>query len=77
MNFDFLIDMLIPLNAYVLPVLQVLGMLVIVGLGVDKLIPDEKDGGFMSKVFGIPVVGAILSSVKRFSPLNVKEEEKK
>jgi len=56
-------------------VLMGLGTLVLLGTVIDSLIPDEKDGGFMKKVMGIPVLGSFLEALKRFSPLNVKPKE--
>ena len=54
--------------------LAFLGGLVVFGTFVDQIIPDEKDGGFMKKLFSIPILGSFLEAVARFSPFNVKEK---
>jgi hypothetical protein len=51
-------------------VLKWLGIAVVVGLILDRLIPDTYDGGFMSKLVNIPVLGHIILLVIKFSPLN-------
>jgi len=55
-------------------VLMGLGAIVVIGTVIDSVIPDEKDGGFMKKAFALPLVGTLLLALKKFSPLNVKEE---
>ena len=51
-----------------------LGGIVVIGTFVDSVIPDEKDGGFMTKAFAIPVVGDLLKGLAKFSPFNIKEK---
>jgi len=56
-------------------VLKILGSIVVVGTFVDHLIPDEKDGGFMTKLLSIPVLGSILGAITRFSPFNISDKK--
>lgn len=53
-------------------VLVVLGSLTVLGTVVDSLIPDEKDGGFMTKILAIAVLGPFLTWTTKFSPFNIK-----
>lgn len=55
-------------------IFQILGALTIIGTVIDKLIPDEKDGGFMTKILNIPILGKILSALSRFSPLSYNDK---
>jgi hypothetical protein len=56
-------------------IFTILGALVVVGTVVDSMIDDEKDGGFMKKLLAAPILGSLLSALKRFSPFNIKEEK--
>lgn len=58
-------------------VLMGLGVIVVIGTVVDSLIPDEKDGGFMTKILAIPVLGQLLSALTKFSPLNTRSQDPK
>ena len=49
-----------------------LGSLVVVGTAVDKMIPDDKDKAFMAKILAVPVLGALLNALAKFSPFNYK-----
>lgn len=73
MEFEAILGMVVGLGPVAGNLLMVLGSLVVIGTAVDMKIPDEKDGGFMKKVLGIPLLGALLKATARFSPLNVKE----
>ena len=55
-------------------IFQILGALTIIGTVIDKLIPDEKDGGFMTKILNVPILGKILSALSRFSPLSYNDK---
>ena len=77
MDYEPILQYLITLSPKVELALMILGSLVIIGMIVDKMIPDEKDGGFMSKILSIPLLGDLLKHLKRYSPLNIKEDEKK
>ena len=48
---------------------------VVIGIGIDMIVPDEIDKGFMKKVMAIPVLGSFLAALKRFSPFNVKDQQ--
>jgi hypothetical protein len=72
MNFDPIIAFILTVSPIVQTVLTVLGSLVVIGTGIDAAIPDEKDGGFMTKILSIPIVGDFLKAITRFSPFNVK-----
>ena len=73
MEWQAIVDFLVPLSPWVTYILVGLGTLTVIGTGVDKLIPDEKDGGFMKKVLAFPIVGGFLTFITKFSPFNVKE----
>lgn len=75
MDFNFIFDYLISLAPWVSLVFIALGSLVVIGTAVDAAIPDEKDGGFMTKLLAIPVIGPLLNALKRFSPFNAKPKE--
>jgi hypothetical protein len=75
MDFTPIMAYLQGLAPWVSYLLMGLGSLVIIGTVVDAMIPDEKDGGFMKKALGLPILGGLLEHLKRYSPLNVKEKE--
>ena len=72
MEFDAIYSMALGIAPWLGWVTMILGSLVLIGIVVDKAIPDAKDGGFMTKVLGIPVLGALLRWTTKFSPFNVK-----
>lgn len=51
-------------------VLAILGGLVVAGTVIDKIVPDTYDKGFMSKLYNMAIIGAILKSLVRFSPFS-------
>jgi len=55
--------------------LMILGFLVAFCTALDAVIPDSKDKGWFKKVLKVPILGSLLLFLKRFSPLNVKEEK--
>lgn len=75
MDFSFILDYLLTLAPWVGQAFMVLGALVVIGTAVDSVIPDEKDGGFMTKALSLPIIGSLLSAIKRFSPFNIKPKE--
>lgn len=70
MDWMVILEFLKNLAPWVSTLLMILGSLVVVGLGVDAMIPDEQDKGFMKKAMVIPVLGDLLKSLARFSPFN-------
>ena len=72
MDYTIIFEFLKGLAPWVGYVLTVLGALVVIGTGIDASIPDEKDHGFMTKIFAIPFLGGFLKAVAQFSPFNVK-----
>lgn len=72
---DTVINMLLPLAPWVQGVFTILGAAVVVGMAVDKAIPDEKDKGFMGKILAFPVIGPFLAALSKFSPFNFKDKE--
>lgn len=68
-----ILDFLLPLSPVIGYVFMGLGILVIVGTFIDRLIPDTKDKGFMKYVLNIPILGSLLTAMTRFSPFNIKE----
>lgn len=72
MDLNLLLDYAATLAPWVVNVFAVLGGAVVVGTAIDTAIPDEKDGGFMKKLLATPVLGSVLSALKRFSPFNHK-----
>jgi hypothetical protein len=72
MDLTLALDYLVTLAPWVANVFMFLGGLVVVGTAVDKVVPDEKDKGFMKKLLAVPVLGSVLEALKRFSPFNHK-----
>jgi hypothetical protein len=72
MDLNVVLDYLVTLAPWVQNVFAVLGGVVVAGTAIDAVIPDEKDKGFMKKILEIPVVGAVLKGLKKFSPFNHK-----
>lgn len=73
MDFDSVLLMLAALGPAVKWSLVVLGSFVVIGTGIDSVIPDEKDGGFMKKLYAVPLLGLLLKAMAKFSPFNVRE----
>ena len=67
------LEFLNTLAPWVQYVLIALGTITVIGTGVDAVVPDEKDKGFMKKLFATPVLGDLLKALAKFSPFNVKE----
>lgn len=76
MDWSPVLEFLKTLAPWVQYVFIALGSLVVIGTGVDAIVPDEKDHGFMTKLFAIPVVGDLLKALSKFSPFNVREDKK-
>ena len=74
MEFQGIIDFLNSLAPWVVYVFSGLGMLVVVGIGIDAIIDDKIDGGFMKKILKLPVLGSFLEYITRFSPFNIREK---
>lgn len=74
MDFTPVFDFLLGLAPWVETLFSVLGTLVFVGMFVDSLIPDDKDGAFMSKILDIPILGHLLKGLKHFSPFDYKNK---
>lgn len=55
--------------------LMILGSIVVIGTGLDYMIPDTKDNGFMKKVLAIPILGSFLSALTKFSPFNYNADK--
>lgn len=72
MDFTQILLFLQSLAPWVSYVLMGLGGLVVIGVAVDSVIPDEIDKGFMSKVMGVPILGALLQALAKFSPFQKK-----
>jgi hypothetical protein len=70
MDWTPVLEFLKTLAPWVTYVLMALGSLVIIGSAVDSVIPDEKDKGFMKKLFEIPVLGDLLKALAKFSPFH-------
>lgn len=73
MDWTPILDFLNTLAPWVIYILSSLGTLVVLGTGIDALIPDEKDKGFMGKVMNIPVLGQLLDALIKYSPFNFKK----
>ena len=67
-EYDAIVNFIVSLWAPAQYVFVVLGGLVVIGTCVDKLVPDQYDKGFMSKIFAIPYAGAFLKHIAKFSP---------
>lgn len=70
--FEQLFDLIAKLSPVIGIILASLGMLVVIAMGVDAIIPDEKDGGFSKKLLEVPFLGLVLKALIKFSPLNYK-----
>ena len=77
MDWTPVLTFLLTLAPWVSTAFMILGALVVIGITVDTLIPDEKDHGFMKKLMATPILGEFLEALKRFSPFNTKDKEKK
>jgi hypothetical protein len=71
-NWDAVFNWVIGLSPIANYVLMGLGAIVVLGTFIDSIIPDEKDGGFMTKILAIPILGSFLAQLKKFSPFNYK-----
>jgi len=76
MDFTPILEWLVTLKPWVIYILTGLGLLVVIGITIDNLIPDEKDKGFMKFALNIPVLGDLLKALAKFSPLNNRDNEK-
>lgn len=70
---DMILDYLNNLYPWLHWTFITIGSLTVIGTGIDKIIPDSIDGGFMTKIFNIPILGGVLRMLSRFSPFNVRE----
>ncbi len=75
--FDKVLDWFNGAWTYAPVVLAWLGGLVVVGTIIDKIVPDEYDKGFMSKIYNMPIIGLLLKALVRFSPFSADVEQKK
>lgn len=66
--FEQLFDLIAPLSPVIATILAILGALVILAIGIDSVLPKEKQ--FSKKMFKIPVLGLLLKALVKFSPLN-------
>jgi len=53
-----------------------LGGGVVAGTIIDAIVPDKYDKGFMSYVLKIPVLGQVLTVLKKFSPFHAEAKKK-
>jgi hypothetical protein len=67
MDFNAILDVFSAAYSWAPIVLTILGSLVVGGTIVDKLVPDEKDNGFMTKLYNYPILGTLLKALVRFS----------
>jgi hypothetical protein len=74
MNFEEVLVFLVAQFPVLNMIFMILGSLVIIGTVVDALSPKLD---FMDKILSVPVLGDVLKALKRFSPFNIKEQEKK
>lgn len=77
MEFAPILEYLATLAPWAPTVLAILGSLVVILTIVDKVVPDEKDNGFMKKLLDIPVVGKLLKDLRRFSLFRAKKDDDK
>jgi len=74
MDFTPILVFLGSLAPWINIVFAVLGALVLLGTFIDSVIDDKVDGGFMKKILAIPVLGAFLEALIRFSPFNTRDK---
>jgi len=72
MDFTAILTFLGTLAPWVGYVLMGLGALVVIGLAVDKIVPDQYDKNFMGKLMNVPILGQILLALCKFSPFTQK-----
>ena len=73
MDYAVIFEFLKGLAPWVSYVLIGLGSLVVIGMGVDYIIPDSVDKGFMGKILNVPILGMVLKALSKFSPFNFKD----
>jgi hypothetical protein len=72
MDIGALILMLAGNSPVVVLILQILGILVIAGQAVVVLTPSKADDEAWEKIKGIPVLGALVSALSNFAPIQRK-----
>ena len=71
MDWSIVLSYLSTLASWVPNVLAILGSVVVIGTGIDKMTKDK--GAIATKILAWPIVGALLSGLAKFSPFNYKE----
>lgn len=75
MDLDILLGMLVGAWEPAKLILEILGGLVVVGLGVVAVTPSQADDAFVAKMNSIPVLGALILAVQKFSPIQKKPKQ--
>lgn len=73
LDIGMIITMLSEKSAILFVILQCLGALVVVAAAYVQLTPSPKDNELLAKIEAMPVIGAILKTVIRFSPIERKK----
>lgn len=73
MDVGGLLDSLVKLLPVAKTVLAVMGCLVVLMTAVVKLTPSQEDDALLVKLKGIPVLGALIEALERFSLFSRKE----
>ena len=73
MDGDLILNFLVGLHPTVVGVVQWLGFIAVVFLGVVALSPWKGDDEALAKVKQMPIIGSLLAALIKFSPFKPKE----
>lgn len=71
MDWSIILSYVATLGSWVPNLLMILGTIVVIGTGIDKMTKDK--GAFAAKVLAVPILGSLLSGLSKFSPFNYNE----
>lgn len=72
MDWVYILEFLKGLTPWALNVLTALGTVAVLGTGIDAMVDDKVDKGFMKKLMAIPMLGSLMEALKKFSPFNYR-----
>lgn len=73
MDVGAILDTLVGLVPVLKTVLVVLGSLVVVATVLVKITPSQEDDALLVKLKAVPILGALLTALEKFSVLSRKE----
>ena len=71
MDWSVVVSYLATLSPVISNIMIILGTIVVIGTGIDKMTKDK--GAIATKILAIPILGSLLSALTKFSPFNYKE----